>query len=127
MNDKAKIFAGLAVFVLAVTLPIWMGLVTAKGEKPDPILPTQSSACVESKEYMVANHMNMLDTWRDAVIREGHKEYKATDGTEYEMSLTKTCMSAKCHADKATFCDECHEYANVEPYCWDCHVEPKGE
>jgi hypothetical protein len=39
------------------------------------------------------------------------------------MSLQNTCM--QCHPNKAEFCDRCHNYASVKPYCWDCHVEPK--
>ena len=23
------------------------------------------------------------------------------------------------------FCDRCHNYLAVSPYCWDCHVDPK--
>ena len=39
------------------------------------------------------------------------------------MSLTRTCM-LQCHTNKAEFCNKCHEYANVEPYCWECHISP---
>jgi hypothetical protein len=39
------------------------------------------------------------------------------------MSLTRTCLD--CHSNKAEFCDRCHTYMAVDPYCWDCHVEPK--
>ena len=35
-----------------------------------------------------------------------------------------SCMS--CHANKDKFCDRCHDYLAVKPYCWDCHVEPQG-
>ena len=24
------------------------------------------------------------------------------------------------------FCTKCHDYANVDPTCWDCHLEPGG-
>jgi hypothetical protein len=46
-------------------------------------------------------------------------------GKEFEMSLQKTCM--KCHTNKAEFCDKCHNYASVRPYCWDCHIENPKE
>ena len=35
-----------------------------------------------------------------------------------------TCL--KCHNDYEQFCDKCHKTNNVEPYCWSCHVLPKG-
>ena len=38
------------------------------------------------------------------------------------MSLTNTCLG--CHSNKAQFCDQCHNYLEVTPYCWDCHVDP---
>jgi hypothetical protein len=31
----------------------------------------------------------------------------------------------KCHDNKEEFCDKCHLYAGVTPYCWDCHIDPK--
>ena len=31
-----------------------------------------------------------------------------------------------CHENKAAACDSCHDYLQVQPYCWDCHVDPKG-
>jgi len=30
-----------------------------------------------------------------------------------------------CHNNKTKFCDQCHNYAGVSPYCWECHIEPK--
>jgi hypothetical protein len=33
-----------------------------------------------------------------------------------------TCM--QCHTSKKKFCDTCHAYASVTPYCWDCHLAP---
>lgn len=123
MNDIWKIILGLAVFVLAVTFPIWRGVTAGAGEPPELQLPAGEEHCVESKEYMTANHMTMLDEWRDALVREGIHEYTSEDyGETYQISLTKTCMD--CHSDKAEFCDKCHTYADVAPYCWDCHVEP---
>jgi cytochrome c oxidase subunit 2 len=40
------------------------------------------------------------------------------------MSLQNTCMH--CHSNKQKFCDECHTYVAVKPYCWDCHIAPKA-
>lgn len=125
MSDKGKILVGLLVFIAAVTFPFWRGFIAA-GEPPEIELPAGETRCVEDAAWMKANHMNLLDDWRDQVVREEKKIYKSTvDGAEYEMSLTRTCMG--CHKQRANFCDRCHTYADVKPYCWDCHVEPKGE
>jgi hypothetical protein len=38
------------------------------------------------------------------------------------MSLQNGCM--QCHSNKKKFCDECHNYLSVKPFCWDCHIQP---
>ena len=96
---------------------------------PEPKLSDKAKAakvCVESKEYMKANHMQILDVWRNEVVREGNRIYTNSMGKEYNISLSsgeESCLG--CHGDKAEFCDKCHTYASVEPYCWDCHIDPK--
>ncbi len=72
---------------------------------------------------MRANHMRLLNDWRDLVVREGERTYTAADGKVYEISLTGTCL--KCHSNKETFCDRCHDYAGVTPSCWNCHIIPE--
>jgi hypothetical protein len=72
---------------------------------------------------MKANHMDLLNEWRDLVVRDGKRIYDSFDGKEYIMSLSNTCMD--CHSNKSEFCDSCHDYSGVIPYCWDCHVEPE--
>jgi len=39
------------------------------------------------------------------------------------MSLQNTCM--ECHSNKSKFCDQCHTYAAVNPFCWECHIQPE--
>ncbi len=124
--NKGLIAALLAALFAAVTFPVWYGLFSGgAGPAPELELPAGKDACVEDKAYMTANHMDLLNTWRDEVVRQGKRFHtsKAT-GEKFEMSLTNTCMS--CHDDGAVFCDRCHTYANVHPTCWECHVKPKG-
>ena len=128
MSDKAKIIGGLAVFLVLALFPIWYALGSAQdasAHKPDP--PSEGK-CVEDSQYMTRNHMNLLNEWRDAVIRDGQKEHTSKSGEnkskKYDMSLTGTCMS--CHSNRETFCQRCHDYADVQPTCWQCHVEEKG-
>ena len=126
MRDKGMVIAGLVIFVGLVTFPIWYTLAAA-GDRAMPELerPADASQCVEDTEFMTANHMELLNQWRDAVVRAGEKDYTSKAfGTHYEMSLTKTCLG--CHGSRQAFCDRCHTYADVHPRCWECHVDPEG-
>ncbi len=118
MHKKSTIMAALLIFVLLVTYPFWSQM---GGEKDVllPVLPTGQTECVESREYMRANHMKMLHDWRDEVVREGKRTYVNSKGMEFNKSLTNTCL--KCHSNKEQFCDRCHKTAGVDNYCWDCH------
>jgi len=125
MNDKGMIIAGLVIFVAIFTFPFWYNHLKA-AEAPEPILSQKAKAaktCVEGKAYMRTEHMQLLNQWRNNVVRKGLREYKARDGKTYVASLSNTCL--KCHDNKAEFCDKCHNYASVTPYCWDCHTYPK--
>ena len=124
MRDRGLILAGLAVFLVLITFPVWYNF--AGGRAPDvpkPVLPEDKTLqCVQDTAYMKRSHMDLLMTWRDKVVRENVRTFVAPDGKTYAMSLTKTCM--KCHTSKADFCDKCHNYVAVKPYCWDCHIDP---
>lgn len=130
MYDSGKIIAGLVVFVGLVTLPYLLNAGKSY-PKPEPKTDTPyikqlaEKKCVESKQTMKTLHMQMLNDWRDAVVRDGQRIYTANDGKTYAMSLQNTCM--KCHSNKKQFCDQCHNYVAVTPYCWDCHIQPKEE
>ena len=126
MYDKGKVVAGLVILVVLVTFPFWYNLGKA-APAPEPKLVGKAAQagqqCVESKEYMQAEHMQILNDWRDTVVRDAKRIYVNSDGKKFEMSLSNTCLD--CHTEKAEFCDKCHNYASVAPYCWDCHVDPK--
>jgi hypothetical protein len=128
MYDKGKVLAGLAVFALLFLSPVLVDMVTAPTlEQPD-LEPAKQLArqmgvtgCIEDTAYMKANHMDLLNQWRNLVVREGYREYTAQkDGHTYEMSLTNTCL--KCHSNYQDFCNRCHTYQEVRPFCWDCHL-----
>ncbi len=124
MYDKGKILTGLLIFLVLLTSPIWYNFALGKaGAVPQLKLGTKEKHCIEPVAYMRSSHMTLLNTWRDAVIRNGDRIYVAGDGRQYDISLTNTCL--KCHASKAEFCDKCHAYAAVQPYCWDCHNAPE--
>ena len=123
MYNKGTIIPGLIIFVLIVTFPIWFNGLKA-GTLPKPELPPGGEKkCVESVEYMRANHMQLLNEWRDNVLRDGNRTVVTVEGKDYRKGLQQACM--QCHSNKDKFCDNCHTYAAVKPYCWDCHLSPK--
>jgi len=122
MGDRGKIAVGLCLSIALVLLPVWYPRSTQK--LPALPLPAQPSACIESAAIMRATHMKLLDQWRTSVVREGVREYVASDGTKYEMSLSRTCMH--CHTSASQFCTACHDRVGASPNCWSCHLAPEG-
>jgi hypothetical protein len=126
MRDRGRIVLGLAVFLVLATFPIWYNLVSGEEPRqPELRLPQDETDCVADTAFMRTEHMQLLMDWRDEVVRTNQRDFTAEDGRRYYKSLSGTCMS--CHDNKQEFCDKCHDYVGVKPYCWDCHVEPKGE
>ncbi len=127
MYDKGKVVAGLVIFVILITFPFWYNLGKA-APAPELKLTEKAKAektCVMSKEEMKAGHMQLLDIWRERVVRNADRTYVNESGKEYSMSLSNTCLD--CHSNKAEFCDKCHNYVSVAPYCWDCHIDNPKE
>jgi hypothetical protein len=132
MNDKKWIVLGLIIFFGLLTLPLWYNVIL-KGAKaapaPELVLTEKAKAakqCVLPTELMATEHMQLLDLWRHSVVRNAQREYVSAEGKTFNMSLSNTCLD--CHSNKTEFCDRCHDYASVRPYCWDCHIDnPKGE
>ena len=130
--NKGWIFLGIMVFVAIALFPFFnnIGKVNAK---PDPKLDTPAilkweqlygkKECVESKEFMRTEHMQLLNNWRDSVVRDDNRGYISdSNHKRFDMSIQNGCMV--CHSNKKKFCDECHNYMAVKPYCWDCHRAP---
>lgn len=129
MYDSGKIITGLVIFVGFLTFPFFYNAGKANIMPPEPKLDTpviqqlKEKRCVEPKAFMRAEHMKLLINWRDSVVRDGNRIYVSTNGEKYNISLQNTCMN--CHSNKKEFCDRCHNYLAVKPYCWDCHIAPK--
>jgi hypothetical protein len=140
MNDKAIILTGLVIVLLALTFPFWRPLLAGRPLPPPHAedqfeLPSEGQCVAEN---MRARHMQVLNQWRDAVVRDGDtgpatinvdgKDVPVmitVDGKQRECpkSLTNGCMA--CHTSRENFCARCHNYVDVRPNCWDCHVEPQ--
>ncbi|MGD9971584.1 MAG: sulfate reduction electron transfer complex DsrMKJOP subunit DsrJ [Desulfatirhabdiaceae bacterium] len=127
MNDRKYILTGLAIFIVIVTFPFWYNLGKA-APAPEIKLTEKAKAaktCVMPTSYMRAEHMQLLDLWRHNVVRNAERVFVNAEGKEFDMSLSNTCLD--CHSNKADFCDKCHDYSSVRPYCWDCHIENPKE
>jgi hypothetical protein len=133
LYDGGKILIGLVIFVAFAAFPFYYNI-GMENKKPEPKLdtpeilkmPEQERKCVEPKAFMRTEHMQLLNNWRDSVVRDGYRQYTSdASGKHFNMSLQNECM--RCHANKKKFCDECHNYMAVKPYCWDCHIAPKED
>jgi len=126
--DREIVVIGLAIFVALISFPFWFNLGKA-APAPEVKLSDKAKAakqCIAPTPYMRAEHMAILDLWRDTVVRDANRVYTTGDDRQFNMSLStgeNSCMG--CHVTKADFCDKCHNYASVRPYCWDCHIAPK--
>jgi len=128
--DGGKVIIGIIMLFGVVGFPFFYNMgKAAKAPKPKfdtpalQKLPEKERKCVEEKSYMRANHPKLLNDWRHSVVRNQKRVYTGLKEKKYEISLQNTCMD--CHSNKKKFCDECHNYAGVIPYCWTCHIEPK--
>ena len=125
MYDTGKIVSGLVAFVTIVAAPFWWNLATgAQPRVPEIAKPAGETRCIEDAPTMRREHMQLLVSWREEVVRDAERVYVASDGREFRKSLTGTCL--QCHSDKKASCDRCHDYLNVHPNCWGCHVEIEG-
>jgi len=125
MYDGGKIIIGLIIGIGLFLSPFFYNAGKA-AKAPDPQLTEkakEAQVCVGTKEYMRESHFSLLDEWRHTAVRDGERYYTAWDGKKYYKSLQVTCMD--CHSNKTKFCDQCHNYVDVNPYCWDCHIMPE--
>ncbi len=81
MKDKKLIITGMIIFFVIITFPFWYNRGKA-APQPEPELTAKAKAakvCVRSTEYMKAEHMQLLDVWREAVVRKGDRIYVNPD------------------------------------------------
>jgi hypothetical protein len=127
MRDGKKVGIGILVFLILATFPFWYGKGKAipafqlKIDTPE-IQRLAEKKCLEPTAYMRASHMELIHSWREAVVRDGQRVYVTSAGKKVPMSLSQGCLG--CHANKEQFCDTCHHYAGVKPNCWSCHNVP---
>ena len=121
-NAKAVII-GIVIFVAVFSSPFWTSWIGQDYTKTGVVLPAGEKQCIEDTEFMRAQHMRLLDEWRDQALREENRVYQsALNGKKWVISLQNTCL--KCHSNYAEFCEKCHVANSVYPYCWTCHIIP---
>ncbi|MBI4865000.1 MAG: sulfate reduction electron transfer complex DsrMKJOP subunit DsrJ [Candidatus Riflebacteria bacterium] len=133
MNDRKVIIGGLVIFFILVTFPTWFTVATGnvrKGQRLNETLTEAKKAarakgeCVEPASTMRLRHMELLNDWRDQVVREKKRIYVSSSGRRYRMSLSGTCVD--CHGGSKKFCTQCHDAVGSTLFCWDCHSEKGG-
>ena len=114
-NNKGAITA--VILALIILLPIgFYAIRDAFSRNTEPFLEMPApkyKECVRDTEYMRFHHWELLLELREEVVREG----KTEDVTFSD------CRN--CHADRAHFCNECHNVANVYLDCFGCHNYPE--
>ena len=86
MYKGGKIIASLVVFVALLSLPFFYNI--GKSNK-GPVINLNTPAiqqlavkqCVEPAKWMRANHMKLLNQWRDEAVRKGKTEYINSKGS----------------------------------------------
>ena len=122
MYNAGKIIIGLIIF-LGSDHCSRSGTTSGRAATPPKLeVGTQEKQCVESTPYMKSSHMQLLDTWRDEVVRNGKRVYINSTGKTFDMSLQNTCT--KCHAKKDAILRSMPHLRGRSPKCWDCHIAP---
>jgi len=120
MRDAGKVVGGLAIALMAIAGPLWVG--SARGVKAVALAKaTGGDRCIEPREEMRKNHSALLANWRERVVRFGDRVHHADDGRDVRISLTGTCLG--CHGSATEFCDKCHAQTAVTLSCWQCHAQ----
>jgi hypothetical protein len=126
MYDAGKVIIGILIFLGLFTYPIWSPVVLGKAGPPpvlEKVAKEKGPDCVEDIAFMRKNHMKLLDEWRLSVVRDGERIYTNAKGKKYLKSLQNTCLD--CHQSREKFCNKCHDYVNISPKCYECHVSPE--
>ena len=97
MRDRAKIAAGLALFVAVALFPVWQRAAVGTPARPEPKIAKPQTQCVAQRGTMRVSHMQVLDGWRDGVVRTGIRTERTADGRAVTRSLGGTCL--ECHSN----------------------------
>ena len=85
-NAKAVIL-GILVFAVLFSTPFWANFGGTKDYKrPAIVLPQNEKECVEPVEFMRAEHMYLLNEWRDQALRYENRTYVSSTGKKWTIA-----------------------------------------
>ena len=120
MYHKGYVVLGIILFLALLAMPYWATAGSINYENIHKVLAKPKGVkCIKDAKWMIANHMELLNKWRELAVRYGVRHYKTENGV-FNVSLTE-CW--QCH-NYEKFCKRCHEFMEVRPVCWDCHYNP---
>ncbi len=96
MYDSGKVISGLIIFVLIITFPIWYNHGVA-ADVPKAEMPKDKKKCVLPLKEMRPNHMQMLNQWRDDVLRNGDRAFFRWK----EKCIRRACRTPACSVTSA--------------------------
>ena len=68
-NAKA-VTVGIVAFLVVCTSPFWAGFGSSDYTSPKVSLPKDAKECIEDTAFMKAEHMQLLNEWRDQALRQ---------------------------------------------------------
>ena len=112
-NAKAVIL-GILVFAVLFSTPFWANFGGTKDYKrPAIVLPQNEKECVEPVEFMRAEHMYLLNEWRDQALRYENRTYVSSTGKKWTISLQNTSLNTNSKNEEN--CNNSHETNNHHP------------
>ena len=95
-NAKA-VTVGIVAFLVVCTSPFWAGFGSSDYTSPKVSLPKDAKECIEDTAFMKAEHMQLLNEWRDQALRQGNRVYVAKNGKKWNISLSNRYFSRRTH------------------------------
>jgi hypothetical protein len=118
MRDWGKTVGWLAIFLVVLAFPVWLG--AARGKKSEALPKATGESCIEPASEMRKNHPALLASWRERAVRQGDRVQDKSDGRSVRIGLSGTCLG--CHGQATEFCEKCHAQAAITLDCWQCHA-----
>ena len=75
MYNAKAVITGIVIFVVLFSSPFWVSYLGQDYTKTDVVLPKDEKNCIEDVEFMRAQHMRLLNEWRDEALRKENRVY----------------------------------------------------
>ncbi|WP_088186428.1 sulfate reduction electron transfer complex DsrMKJOP subunit DsrJ [Desulfosporosinus sp. FKA] len=125
MYKGGRIIASLVVFVAFLGFPFFYNMGKANAEPKNLAenikLIESTQHDIEPASWMIANHMKLLDQWRQAYVRDGQTIYVNNRGEKFPININT--WSNTVGANSNQFCITCHNYVGVQLNCFSCHTQ----